>query len=451
MWIIFILLGLLGVDGLVAQTMTIAVGTGIPGYSGDGGPATLAEIGLPRSVFVDRDGNLFVSDAQNHVVRKVDTSTGIIETVAGDGFRADVLTGRYTGDGGPATEASLSTPEGIFVDLLGNLYIAERRNDRIRRVDGSDGRISTIAGVGVEGFSGDGGPATLAALHDPTGVWLDRVGNIFIADLGNQRIRRVDAASGTIETVAGSGEAGYSGDGGPSSEATFRGPIAVFVDRAGSIYINDTGNVRVRKVDVSGRIQTIVGGQSALGEALGLDPRGFSGDGGSATDARTAGGKDIFIDAAGVLYLADEDNDRVRRVGTDGIITTAAGGGFRGPFVPPGPATEAWLTDPKGVYVDGSGNLYIADEDNHMVRVATGVGAPTIIESFPLTALDYDGDLRIGFGDFLVFATRFAMPSDDRDDRFDYNGDDRVGLADLVFFSEAFGTLLAVSIELGSP
>ena len=281
-WIIFILLGLFGVDGLVAQTMTIAVGTGIPGYSGDGGPATLPQVGLPRSVFVDRHGNLFFSDAQNHVVRKVDASTGIIETVAGDGFRADALTGRYTGDGGLATEASLSTPEGIFVDLLGNLYIAERRNDRIRRVDGSDGTISTIAGVGVEGFSGDGGPATVVALHDPTGVWLDRFGHLFIADLRNHRIRRVDAASGMIETVVGSGVAGYDGDGGPGTEAVLKHPIAVFVDRAGAIYINDSDNVRVRKVDTSGRIETILGrGLSLLGAALGIDPAGFSGRWGS--------------------------------------------------------------------------------------------------------------------------------------------------------------------------
>jgi trimeric autotransporter adhesin len=217
-------------------------GNGTQGYSGDGGPATSAELSAPSGVAVDTAGNIYIADLENFRVRKVTASTGKISTVAGNGTQG------YSGDGGPATSAELFYSWGVAVDTAGNNYLADIVLNRIRKVTASTGIISTVAGNGTYGFSGDGGPATSAQIYDPYGVAVDIAGNFYIADVGNLRIRKVTASTGKISTVAGNGTAGYSGDGGPATSAELYQSQGVAVDTAGNIYIADTVNNRIRAV-----------------------------------------------------------------------------------------------------------------------------------------------------------------------------------------------------------
>jgi sugar lactone lactonase YvrE len=279
----------------VSGTITTVAGNGTPGFSGDGGPATNARLAYPTGVAVDAAGNLYIADRLNSRVRKVSTS-GTITTVAGDGSAG------FSGDGGPATNAQLAGPYGVAVDAAGNLYIADFQNSRVRKVSTS-GTITTVAGDGSFGFSGDGGPATNAQLAGPNGVAVDAAGNLYIADINNHRVRKV-STSGTITTVAGNGTPGFSGDGGPATNARLRPPTGVAVDAAGNLYIADIFNQRVRKVSTSGTITTVAG--------TGI--YGFSGDGGPATNARLAYPSGVAVDAAGNLYIADQNNHRVRKV-----------------------------------------------------------------------------------------------------------------------------------------
>ena len=321
-------------------------------FAGDGGPAVAARLNFPYDVAVDASGNLYITDTNNDRIRKVD-SAGTITTIAGTGER------RFGGDGGPAIQAQLDAPSGVVVDGAGNLYIADRANHRIRKVD-STGTITTLAGTGERGFGGDGGPASQAQLNFPTGVAVDEAGNLYIADLANHRIRKVDS-TGTITTLAGTGERGFGGDGGPASQAQLNFPTGVAVDEAGNLYIADWSNARIRKVDGTGTITTIAG----TGEL------GFGGDGGPAIQARLSLPYSVAVDGAGNLYIADQYNNRIRRVDSTGTITTIAGTGERGFSGDSGPATQAQLDDPTGVAVDGAGTLYIADASNHRIRLLT--------------------------------------------------------------------------------
>src|SRR5271157_2356151 len=324
-------------------TITTVAGNGTYGFSGDGGPATSASLGGPRGVAVDSAGNLYMAELYNMRIRQV--SGGTIKTFAGNGAF------RYSGDGGPAASASLNYPTGVALDSAGNLYIADSSNNRIRGVAG--GTITTIAGNGFENFSGDGGLATSASLSLPEGVAADSAGNLYIADSGNQRIRKV--SGGTITTIAGNGMQGFSGDGGPATSASLTYPAGVAVDPAGNLYIADSYNNRIRKV--SGGTITTVAGNGAYG---------FSGDGGPATSASLYWPQGVAVDSAGNLYIADTGNQRIRKV-SGGTITTVAGNGAYRYSGDGGPATSASL-EPRGVSVDSAGNLYIADSWNSRIR-----------------------------------------------------------------------------------
>jgi sugar lactone lactonase YvrE len=328
-------------------------GDGVGGYSGDGGRADNAEIYQPTGVAVDASGNVYIADQFNQRVRKVTASTGKISTVAGDG------TGGYSGDGGIATSAEMQNPNGVAVDSAGNIYIADTYNNRIRKVTASTGIMSTVAGDGAKGYSGDGGAATQAELNYPFGVAVDAADNIYIADVYNSRIRKVTASTGTISTVAGDGVGGYSGDGGAATSAELYAPNGVAVDSAGNIYIADTSNSRIRKVTAStGKISTVAGDGAA----------GYTGDGGSATAAELHSPAGVAVDTALNIYIADTGNYRIRKVTvSSGIISTVAGSGTPG-LGDGGPATGAELNGPCGVEVDSKGNIYIADTDNQRIR-----------------------------------------------------------------------------------
>ena len=355
-----------------AGVITTVAGTGVSGYSGDGGPATNAQLTWPAGVAVDRLGNLYIVDRENYRVRRVDRA-GVITTVAGTGGGGPV------GDGGPATSAALNQPGGMVVDGLGNLFIAENANHRVRRVDPA-GVITTVAGTGVAGHSGDGGPAASARLGFPEGVVVDAAGNLYIADSGNHRVRRVDRA-GVITTVAGTGVWGYSGDGGPATGAQFRGPEGVAVDGAGNLYIADSGNHRVRRVDRAGVITTVAG----------MGVWGYSGDGGPATNAQLTWPADVAVDRLGNLYIVDRENYRVRRVDPAGVITTVAGTGVAGHSGDGGPAASSRLNAPEGVVVDAAGNLYIADSGNHRVRRVDRAGVITTVAGTGVWGYSGDG------------------------------------------------------------
>ena len=295
---------------------TIA-GTGTAGFGGDGGAATAAQLNFPAAVVVDSAGNLYFADSNNHRVRRVDTS-GDISTVAGTG------TGGFSSDGGPATAAQLNFPAAVVVDSAGNLYIADSNNHRIRKVDAS-GDISTVAGTGTGGFSGDGGPASGAMLNGPQGIVLDGAGNLYIVGSASYRIRKVDA-SGTISTIAGTGTAGFSGDGGAATAAQLNWPSRVAMDGAGNLYISDRFNHRIRKVDASGDISTIAGTGTA----------GFGGDVGAATAARLNYPIGVAVDGASrYIYVADALNNRIRRIAGVAQPRPPAGPSPVAPVAPP--------------------------------------------------------------------------------------------------------------------
>jgi sugar lactone lactonase YvrE len=274
--------------------LTTVAGNGTAGYNGDDIAADCAELNCPFGVAVDSAGNLYIADERNQRIRKVDAS-GIITTVAGNG------TAGYNGDNIAATRAELNYPAGVAVDSAGNLYIADERNQRIRKVD-ANGTITTVAGNGTAGYNGDNVGATSAELNYPAGVAVDSAGKLYIADFANRRIRKVDA-SGTITTVAGNGTAGYNGDDIAATRAEVD-PAAVAVDSEGNLYIGDYRNQRIRKVDASGTITTVAGNGTA----------GYNGDNIAATNAELNYPTGLVVGSAGDFYIADYNNQRVRKV-----------------------------------------------------------------------------------------------------------------------------------------
>ncbi len=355
--------------------------TDLGGYSGDGGAALSARLNAPMAVARDAAGALYIADTDNHRIRKI-SPNGIISTIAGigpvevPGVEPPPNTSDYSGDGGLATQARLNFPADLLVTSGGELYIADTENHRVRKVD-TQGVITTLVGNGQNGFSGDGGPATAASLSRPHGLSLDATGALFIADTGNHRVRKV-TPDGVITTVAGKGPASAdangvpfgssSGDGGTALKAGLNAPEDVVVDPSGTLYIADTEGHRVRKVSKSGYITT-VGGDG--------HPTWF-GDGLPARQAGLGGVRDIKVDGLGNVYIAEGEQNLIRKVLPDGTISTVAGNGVMlrpaggavtGAFSGDGgPALLASLNDPEGIAVDAKGNLYIADTFNDRVR-----------------------------------------------------------------------------------
>ena len=387
---------------------TTIAGTGTYGYSGDGGPATSAQLKNPFYIIMDSSGNTFIADSYDNRIRKVDAN-GIITTIAGNG------TNGFSGDGGAAINAQLNGPNGLAIDALGNIFISDVSNNRIRKI-ATNGIITTVAGNGIHGFSGDGGSA-LAAQITPVGVAVDAIGNLFISDFGSSRIRKITAngvintvagggdvsnigdggqataaslgiifggvaidasgnifipdgfnnlirkvaANGIITTVAGNGGGDFSGDGGPAIYAQIKQPTGVSIDAAGNIFISST--YRVRKVTTNGIINTVAGNGTG----------GFYGDGGAATAAELYFPDDVVIDASGSLIIADLIDSRIRKVSTNGIITTFAGNGTGGFSGDGGPATSAQIT-PAGLVIDNAGNILIAGGSNRIRKIdANGI------------------------------------------------------------------------------
>ncbi len=334
-----------------AQSIYTLAGDGIPAFIGDGGPATAARLYHPKAAAIDAAGNVYIADADNNRIRMINTS-GIMSTIAGNASPG------YGGDGLPAASATLNRPNDIKFDAAGNTYICDADNHCIRKITAATGIISTVAGTPTtSGFAGDGGPATAALMEFPCAIALDAAGNLYIADQYNNRIRKVNT-SGTISTVVGSGATGYAGAGGPATAADIGFPFGLAVDASGNIFISLLYANVVAKVNTAGTLTTYAGTGAAA----------FSGDGGPATAAEMDGQWGIATDAPGNLYIADYNNQRIRKVNTAGVISTVAGTGSSGYSGDGGLATSAWLHDPVGVAVNAGGAIYIADYNSHRLR-----------------------------------------------------------------------------------
>ena len=327
--------------------VSIMAGGNGAGYSGDNGPAAGAMLNGPQGVAVDGEGSVYIVDSLNMRVRKV--TNGTIATAAGNGACG-------FGDNRPATGPTLCFPSGAAADSAGNFYVGDNFANRVYKV--TNGQIATVAGSTVTGaYAGDGGLAISAELNMPYAVAADATGEIYLADFGNNRVRRV--SNGVISTVAGDGSTGYSGDGGLATAAGLKQPSGVAVDQAGNLYIADSGNNRIRKVS-NGVITTVAGSGQ----------QGYGGDGGPAASAELNQPSGVAVDASGNLYIADTANQRIRKV-SGGVIMTIAGNGSAGFGGDGGPAADARLDDPSALAVDARGNIYIADTNNNRVRVLT--------------------------------------------------------------------------------
>ena len=326
-------------------------------FQGNGHPVSTAPLGRIERMVFDRNGNLYIADPDNSMVFKVDTA-GVLTVVAGNGRQ------NFSGDNGPATAASLDHPTGVRVDPGGNVYIAE--NGRIRKVS-SDGVISTLAGTGVYGFNGDGIPATSAALRGVPDIALDSGGNIYLCDAN--RVRKITVATGLISTIAGAESPGFSGDGGPATAALLNEPSGVFIDTKGQIFIADTDNYRVRRIDTNGVIQTVAGNGDFVPFTEGVP----------ATTVAVQQPTALTMDSAGALYIADAAASRIVKVTADGLLNTVAGNLANGFSGDGGPANKATLYNPMGVAVDAQGAVYISDTVNRRIR---RVSTSNIISAF---------------------------------------------------------------------
>jgi sugar lactone lactonase YvrE len=341
-----------------AQSIITVAGIGIEGYTGDGGSPLYAQLHWPTDVVIDTAGNVYIADALNNVVRKI--KSGKITTIAGTGFQDGTGRGGFSGDGGQATAARLYFPTGVAVDRKGNVFIADQANNRVRKID-TGGIINTIAGNGAAAYTGDGGLAVSAQVSAPTRVVVDTAGNIFIADAGNNCIRKIDVVTGNISTIAGTGAAGYNGDAVPANTAQLNNPNDVAVDDSGYVFIADTYNNRIRKIDLFGAISTIAGDGVP----------GFAGDGGPATASVIYSPSGIVVNDSGRVYFSQLGDSRIRKIGKNDTIATIAGTGsanYNGDNIP---ATNAKVWYPQGLALKKNGDLYIADQGNNRIRLIT--------------------------------------------------------------------------------
>jgi hypothetical protein len=387
-----------------SQVISTIAGNGTLGYSGDGGPATLAEFGSPVQGSIDAAGNMYFADIFNSVIRKVDVS-GNMSTIVGyyPGHRG------YSGDGGPATAAELDITTGVSFDASGNMYVADNENNVIRIVNAL-GVINRSAGTGGFGYSGDGGQASAARLAYPSVARFDSKGNMYIADYYNNVIRKVNPA-GFISTVVGDtisggyNKGGYSGDGGLATAAELKLPQDIAFDSSGNMYIADYWNNVVRKVDTSGIITTVIGNGYNAGTGNG----GYSGDGGLATAAELYGPTGLAFDALWNLYIADAHNNVIRKVNTSGIISTIAGNHIRGYSGDGGPSVSAELNQPEGVFFDTKGNLFISDEDNNVVRMVSwlpaGIAEHSISNSIQVFPNPSNGEFTVTNQSLMIKST----------------------------------------------
>ena len=340
--------------------ITTVAGTGERGFAGDGGPAARASLNGPFDLGFDPAGNLYFSDTFNHRIRRIAAQSGIIATIAGSGAAG------CSGDGGPAVAAAFNEPYGIAVDRAANLYVADRHNHCVRRIDGASGIVTTFAGNGDAGYSGDGGAAVLARLVEPNGLAFDPAQQrLFIADVADNRVRVVDLATGTIATFAGTGAASHSGDGGLAAEAGVFGARAVKVAADGTVFVLERQGSSLRAVDPrTGVITTFAG----TGE------RGYAGDGGPARAAVFDAPKELALDPSGDILIVDTENHAIRRIFAEtGRVETIAGG-RKSPGGDGGPATAAGLGRPHGAVVGPDGAIYIGDTENHRIRKLTRAG-----------------------------------------------------------------------------
>jgi trimeric autotransporter adhesin len=338
--------------------LSVMGGTGSGSYTGDTGSANMAYLAGPTGVVADPNGKLIIVDQSYQRIRQVST-VGLIDTIGGTG------TAGFSGDGGAAVKAKVNTPFGVAMDSAKNVFFSDSSNHRVRKID-PQGIITTVAGNGTAAYVGDNDLATNASLNSPAGLAIDPLGNLFIADRNNNRIRKVDT-NGIITTVAGNGVSGFGGDGGYATNASIRLPRGIAVDLSGNLFIADTGNNRVRKVDTNGIITTMIGTNSP----------GYSGDGGFATTNRLSSPAAVVVDASGCVWIADEFNNRIRKIDTNGIITTVAGNGVSGFSGDGGPATNAAISLTTGISFDSAGNLLIADLGNYRARKVVYSDKPT--------------------------------------------------------------------------
>ena len=359
-----------------ANPIATIVGNGVISYSGDGGQATKAQLNTAMGVAVDSSGNLYIADTSNNVVRKV-TASGAISTLAGTGSAG------FSGDGSAAAGAQLNAPRSVAVDSSGNVYIADTGNSRVRKISAA-GVISTYAGSGTVGYAGDNAAATSAQLNAPLGLAVDSAGNLYIADFGNNVVRKV-SAGGAISTVAGNGIQGYGGDGGKATGAALNGPQAVVVDTSGDLYIADSQNSRIRVVTPDGAISTVAGTGIA----------GYTGDGHPAINAQIANPAGLAVDSAGSLYITDSST-LVRKFFVGGPIVTIAGNGTVGYSGDGGAATLAQLDAPIGLAVNSQGIVYIADSGNSAIRSLQATTASISLAAVVSAASGQSGSVAPG-------------------------------------------------------
>jgi len=362
--LILVLLSAYSFIGNSQNIVTIA-GDGTPGFFGDGQIDTTSKINAACGVAVDANGNIYIADQYNERVRKITASTNKISTIAGRNGTG------YNGDGILADSAKLNNPAAVAVDDSGNVYIADKLNNRVREIRAVTGLIRTLAGTGSAGYNGDGIIDTTAKLYYPSGLAVDASGNVYIADQYNSRIRKITVSTGLISTIAGTDSTGYNGDGILADSARLGMPSGVALDAAGNVYIADQGNNRIRKIDaITGIISTVAGNGGM----------GYNGDGIDALSAELYYPSAITLDTAGNIYICDFNNGRIRKVSaSNNIITTVAGNGNFGYNGDNIPATTAELNGPFGVALDFNGNLFIADEGNSRIRkVNLMVGIPDV-------------------------------------------------------------------------